>query len=302
MVGSLLAFLACSTAAPVPGAAPVDSESAPVASERAAAAVPEVADAAVPGASAGGVLAGACEASTIIPWEGGWLVGDNEDSKQLYAYDLAFSPKGTVALPSEVDDIESLALRGNGYAVVGSHSTNKEGKVRPARERLLTPEGALAPLVLDGCPTCVAARGLGPAQSGLNIEGAASWGDRLWLGLRSPLSASGKALLLALDDAGAVTETVELDLGGLGVREMIPYGDGLLVVAGPTADANVAHQLYKVDADRTITRVPVVLPASTEGIAVDPAASGALVYVTDGDGKPGKCKQPATWGRLVIGG
>ncbi|MDP2309548.1 MAG: DUF3616 domain-containing protein [Pseudomonadota bacterium] len=288
MVGALLALLACTcagSASPVPGGVGTLPSAAPVSA---------TAD--------GGVLAGACEASTIIPWNGGWLVGDNEDSKQLYAYDLDFKARGTVALPTEVDDIESLALRGAGYTVVGSHSTNKDGKARPQRERLLTPEGVLAPLVLDACPTCVAARGLGPDQSGLNIEGAASWGDRLWLGLRAPLSASGKALLLGLDAGGAVAETVEIDLGGLGVREMIPYGDGLLLIAGPTADASAPHQLYKLDAARVLTPLPVRLPTSTEGIAVDPTTPGTLVYVTDGDGKPGKCKQPATWGRVSIGG
>jgi hypothetical protein len=295
MVGSLLAFLAC--AAPASSVEPGAPQ--PAAPPSAAATVPTPPASATAGLTYGGLLAGPCEASTIIPWDGGWLVGDNEDSEKLYAFGLDFSPRGTVPLASEVDDIESLALSGPRYVVVGSHSTNKDGKVRPARERLLSPDGVLVPLALDGCPACVAARGLGPDQSGLNIEGAATWGDRLWLGLRAPLSASGKALLLGVDAGGAVVETVELDMGGLGVREMIPYGDGLLVIAGPTADANAAHQLYELAADRTLTRV-ATLPTSTEGIAVDPSTPGTLVYVTDGDGKPGKCKQPAAWGRVTI--
>lgn len=291
MVGSLLTFLACTCASPtVPNSPPsggsTSAQAAPSAKEARS--------------SRGGVLPETCEASTLIPWQGGWLVGDNEDSKKLYAFDRDFSPRAPVALPSEIDDIEAIALGAGGYWVFGSHSTNKDGEVRPKRERLLAPDGSSKPLDLAACPACVASRGLGPDQAGLNIEGAAWWGDKLWLGLRAPLSASGKALLLGVDGAAAVDDTVELDLGGLGIRELTPYGDSLLVIAGPTADANAPHQLYRLDRDRTLTRLQVALPTSTEAIGIDPD-NGTLVYVTDGDGKPGKCKKPSTWGRIAFG-
>ena len=248
--------------------------------------------------STGGVLATSCEASTIVPWNGGWLVGDNEDKRQLYAYDLDFTPRGPVSLPAEVDDIEALALAGAGYWVVGSHSTNKDGEARPLRERLLAPDGTLTPLALAACPACVAAQGRAPNAGGFNIEGAAVWDGALWLGLRAPLAPDGRAQLLRLDAAGAVTEVAPLDLGGLGVRELVPDGDGLLVVAGPTADADTAHALYRVAADRTVTKLGA-LPPSTEGVALDPTDPARLVYVTDGDGKPGKCTAPARWGRIA---
>jgi len=249
-------------------------------------------------AASGGVLATSCEASTILPWQGGWLVGDNEDKRQLYAYRADFAPIGPVPLPAEVDDIEALALGGGGYWVVGSHSTNKDGEARPLRERLLAPDGTLTPLGLAGCPACVAARGRAPNAGGFNIEGAVVWGDALWLGLRAPLGPDGRAQLLRLDGVGAVVETLPLDLGGLGVRELVPDEDGLLLVAGPTADATTAHALFRVAADRAVTRLGA-LPPSTEGLAIDPADPTRLVYVTDGDGKPGKCKDPARWGRMA---
>ncbi|MDP2312141.1 MAG: DUF3616 domain-containing protein [Pseudomonadota bacterium] len=288
MVGAVLALLAACTCA-APSSVPSSALAAP------GAAVPDAA--APPPSAAGGVLAGLCEASTLVPWNGGWLVGDNEDTERLYAFDPDFTPRPPIPLPSVVDDIEALALRDGGYWVVGSHSTNKDGEVRPKRERLLSPTGAALPVTFEGCAPCQAARGLGPDRAGLNIEGAASWNGRLWLGLRAPLSASGKALLVALDDKGAAAETLEVDLGGLGIREAIPHGDGLLLIAGPTADADTPHALYRLDAARALTRL-VTLPTSTEGIAVDPSQPNTLVYVTDGDGKPGKCKQPATWGRI----
>lgn len=283
MVGSILTLIGCVCAAPSTGGTPPAAPYAPH---------PPV---------PAGVLLGACEASTILPWNGGWLVGDNEDSRRLYAYDLDFAPRGTIQLPAEVDDIESMALGGAGYWVVGSHSTNKDGERRPLRERILAPDGSPRQLALAACPPCVAARGLAPNAGGFNIEGAAWWSDRLWVGLRAPLSASGKAYLLEVDGTATVASVMELDLDGLGVREMIPYDGGLLILAGPTADAKVEHHLYGLDATRLLTHLPVRLPASTEGIALDPARPGTLVYVTDGDGKPGTCKQPATWGRVTIG-
>ncbi len=291
MVRAVLTLLAgCAS----PGGVPAGAQAAPA--ERLVEAPPNPA----PARGGSGVLATVCEASAIVAWDGGWLVGDNEDSKRLYAYDLDFTPRGPVALPTEVDDIEALAVVGGGYWVFGSHSANKDGEPRPQRERILAPDGTFRALTLATCPACTAARGRAPDAGGFNIEGAAVWNGRVWLGLRAPLSASGEALLLGLDEAGAVSETMALDLGGLGVRELVAEGEGLLLVAGPTADADVAHALYRLDADRTLTRLTVSLPPSTEGIALDPAQPDTLVYVTDGEGKPGKCKKPSTWGRIPL--
>jgi hypothetical protein len=182
--------------------------------------------------------------------------------------------------------------------VVGSHSTNKEAERRPKRERILDPDGGVHTVDFTACAPCTAARGLAPNAGGLDVEGAAWIGDRLWLGLRSPL-VDGKALLVALDAGYRVTETVPIDLGGNGVRELVPVPSGLLIVAGPVTDIKSDHVLYHLDAvGKPAVRVPVALPPSTEGAAVDPG--GRLVYVTDGDGKHGECRTPATWGRVAL--
>lgn len=85
-------------------------------------------------------------------------------------------------------------------------------------------------------------------DNGLDIEGLAVVGERIYLGLRGPVlrgwavvielrlaGSDGPDLLLAPLDDGPYRKHF-LDLGGLGVRDMIPYGDDLLVLAGPTMD------------------------------------------------------------------
>jgi hypothetical protein len=225
-------------------------------------------------------------------------VGDNETGDHLFAYGADLAARPPVPLAQPVEDIEALAPRADGVWVIGSQSTTKKGERRALRERILAPDGSLRAIDLTGCTTCLNARGLAPNAGGLNVEGAAWVGDQLWLGLRAPLDA-GKALLLRLDDDARVVEVVRVDLGGNGVRELVSTDTGLYVVAGPVADGDAPHALYRLaDPHAAPERLPVTLPPSTEGLAPDPATPGAWLYVTDGDGKNGACKTPATWGRV----
>ncbi len=88
-------------------------------------------------------------------------------------------------------------------------------------------------------------------DNGFDVEGLAVVDDRVFLGLRGPVL-RGWALVLELrpyadsqDPArlrladfpdGAPYRKHALDLGGLGVRDLCPDGDDLLVLAGPTMD------------------------------------------------------------------
>jgi hypothetical protein len=261
------------------------------------------------GAGAGpqsGVLAGICEASTVVPWKGGFLVGDNESPDALFTYTATLAPLGPLALATPIDDIEALAPVGDDVWVVGSQSTTKHDKVRPLRERI----GLLghAPIAPDftGCPACVGARGIPPQLGGFNIEGAMVLDDHLWLGLRSPV-VEGKALLVDMggtaaqgDGPRSAERVVPIDLGGRGVRELVATNDGFYVIAGPVRDEDVPHELWWFSSvDRPGTRLDVRLPPSTEGIA--PMPDGTAVLVTDGDGKPGSvCAKPATWRRIAL--
>jgi hypothetical protein len=87
-------------------------------------------------------------------------------------------------------------------------------------------------------------------DNGFDVEGLAVHGERLWLGLRSPVL-RGMAVVLAThpgadaDDPAALRlrrcspggrryEKFFLDLYGLGVRELCVDGDDLLILAGPS--------------------------------------------------------------------
>ena len=97
-------------------------------------------------------------------------------------------------------------------------------------------------------------------DNGLDIEGIAVSGDRVYLGLRGPVL-RGWAFVLELwpevdpvDPArlrlrtlpdGAVYRKHVLDLDGLGVRDLCPIGADLLVLAGPTMSLDGPVRVYR---------------------------------------------------------
>lgn len=250
-----------------------------------------------------GVLAGSCEASTVVPWKGGWLVGDNETKDKLFLYNADFSFREVVPLTDPVDDIEALVPVGDKVLVEGSYSRNKDAEERPERQRSAWLGSPARTLDLGaGCAPCAMTKTAAPNAGGLNVEGAAVVDGTLWLGLRAPI-VDGKALLVevpgGLDGAGASTGMKKIDLGGRGVREIVPYKTGWLLIGGPAMDSAEPHRLFYLDRlDGTPKDLGVDLPTSTEGVAVEGPTS--IVYVVDGDGKNGKCKEPATWGRMTV--
>lgn len=97
-------------------------------------------------------------------------------------------------------------------------------------------------------------------DNGLDIEGIAVRSDRVFLGLRGPVL-RGWAFVLELrpyvldDDPsrlrlhrfgdGLPYRKHVLDLDGLGVRDLCPDGDDLLVLAGPTMDLDGPVRIYR---------------------------------------------------------
>lgn len=80
-------------------------------------------------------------------------------------------------------------------------------------------------------------------NNGVTIEGIAIRRDRLLAGFRGPTLPNGRAAVLsvALDslfgNGAAAPQLHRLRLGdGQGVRDLAPYRNGILVLAGPTAD------------------------------------------------------------------
>lgn len=259
----------------------------------------------VPTVPAGFVtLPGVCEASAVIVREDGtWLVADNEVDDRLFAFDAGGRPIADVPLEERIDDLEAMTATPGGVLLVGSHSRNKKGEERPRRQRygLLGKPATRADL--RGCAACLEGQLRAPGAGGLDIEGAVWWGGRAWLGLRGPL-VDGKAMLLGLGDdiytTAPTTPPVLVDLGGDGVRDLAPWRDGLLVLSGPSDDRATPHALWWLASPTTPPqRLDVVLPPSSEGVAVLP--DGRALVVTDGDGKPGApCATPSTWGVVAL--
>lgn len=249
------------------------------------------------------VFDGFCEASAILPWKGGFLVGDNETEGRLYGLTDSLEPATALELSAEVEDIEALAVGPAGeLIVVGSQGANKKGKPRPERELVLVQGHAPVRPDLSGCAACVSARTLPPKAGGLSVEGAAWWDGALWLGVRSPL-VDGDALFLRLQgeptEALSVAEVAPLDLGGFGVRDLMVTADGLYILAGPTDGREADHRLYRMAQPGSPPELlPVDLPAGSEGLV---QSGGDLLVVIDGDGKPDvPCKEPARWARVPM--
>ncbi len=97
-------------------------------------------------------------------------------------------------------------------------------------------------------------------DNGLDVEGIAVRGDRVLLGLRGPVL-RGWAVVLELRpyvdedepdrlrlhelDGGRRYRKHVLDLAGLGVRDLCPHGDDLLVLAGPTMDLDGPVHVFR---------------------------------------------------------
>jgi hypothetical protein len=110
-------------------------------------------------------------------------------------------------------------------------------------------------------------------DNGLDVEGIAVSGDRVYLGLRGPVL-RGWAFVLELrpyvhpaepdrlrlrDFAdGSPYRKHVLRLDGLGVRDLCPAGDDLLVLAGPTMDLDGPVRVYRWHGARH-TETPAVV-------------------------------------------
>jgi len=96
-------------------------------------------------------------------------------------------------------------------------------------------------------------------DNGLDIEGLAVHGDRVFLGLRGPVL-RGWAVLLEMEVEDAGNGFLEpkrrkkgggyrkhfLQLDGLGIRELSRHGDDLLILAGPTLPLDGTIRLYRL--------------------------------------------------------
>lgn len=164
-------------------------------------------------------------------------------------------------------DLEGAARIGDLIFWIGSHGRNKDAKEKKERQVLvgtkLTGTGKDAKLEIAGkvyttllddlikhpplAPFDLGkASELAPKEPGaLNIESLAADGARLWIGFRNPRVKEQQALLVPLlnpvemiskGDAAELGEPVTLAIAGLGIRDMVAWDQGFLIVAGDFVD------------------------------------------------------------------
>lgn len=231
-----------------------------------------------------GFYRGMSDASAAVAITRDLVLVANDEDNVLRLYSLAqpgaavqtfdLTPHLALERGSPESDFEAASRRGNRIYWISSHGRNAEGQEAPNRRRFfatdfepqatdisLKPVGrAYSMLVEDFLthPRLVelgfhrAAEKAPKAKGGLNIEGLCDSGDGgLLVGFRNPLSRK-LALVVPLTNPDALLvgaravlgEPRLLDLGGLGIRDMVRHRDSYLIIAGPPSGAK-RFRLYE---------------------------------------------------------
>lgn len=220
------------------------------------------------------IFQGRCDASGGFALDEQWWVGGDDEKNELLLYP-ASGGIGEPALDleeflglneDEEADLESATRLGSAAYWLGSHSAKTDGTLQPGRRRLFAVEikvtGAsyeITPMgkpfdrlieALDAHPQYAKFGLLKAAERGSNAEGALSIESictssrgELLIGFRNPVPA-GKALIAVVrNPRGMMTgdkpefgPPMQLDLEGLGLRDMTPWNGGYLLIGGDFRD------------------------------------------------------------------
>ncbi|MGH2340648.1 DUF3616 domain-containing protein [Segnochrobactraceae bacterium EtOH-i3] len=210
-------------------------------------------------------------------------------------------PNGPKAL--ELDG-EGVAFADGAFYVIGSHGHPRKSDLpadetdarikaasqiirlpAPGPDRFGRPEISRAlPGILEKVPALAPFAGTRLQANGLTIEGVAVRGDRMLIGLRAPVLDGTRAPVLSVALAGlfgpdtgkvdkADPKLFALPLGAdRGVRDLAPWGTGVLVLAGPSGDTGDAFAVYVWDGASNDARLLAELPAALTAGGLKPEA------------------------------
>jgi len=263
------------------------------------------------------------------------LIGADE-SGAVQAIELSRADRTLVVLggvsllgSGEEIDIEGIAAEGDCYYIVGSHGVAKKtGEHQDKRYKICRlpvspttgmtvadarPDVASLAGILEADPTLGPYFGKPLQKKGVNIEGLAIRGGRLFVGLRNP-NIKGYAFVVEVgaDDVFANLDHPAYTLhrlmlgAGLGIREIVAARSGFLLIAGNAgsepSDAFPKAQDYEKGRDywlwwwdgkgSAVHRIGAIPnpPGKAEAMAIlDETADGATVLILfDGpkDGRP----------------
>ncbi|MBW8483438.1 DUF3616 domain-containing protein [Actinomadura parmotrematis] len=145
-------------------------------------------------------------------------------------------------------------------------------------------------------------------DNGLDVEGIAAHGDRLYIGLRGPVlrgwavlveirpdpepDARGRLRLLPVGAGGDLYRTHFLDLGGLGIRDLCPDGDDLLVLTGPSMSLSGPVRVVRWPGAAAVDYPDIVSAAELQVLGELPHGDGedhaeGVALLAGDDGRPG---------------
>ncbi len=264
------------------------------------------------------VFRGMSDASAAVPITDDLILVANDEDNVLRLYSLArpgaalqrFDLTRHLALErgSSESDFEAATRRQDRIYWISSHGRNAEGKEAPNRRRFfatdleikgtrvhLSPVGSAYTRLIDDFLADPRLTALGihravqrapKAKGGLNIEGLCDLGDGgLLVGFRNPLSRKQAVVVpLANPDAlfagsrAVLGQPRLLDLGGLGIRDIVRYGEHFLIIAGPPSGAK-RFRLYEwAGGDAS--------PCWRESVAFGDFTPEALIPLTNPTGPP----------------
>jgi hypothetical protein len=131
-------------------------------------------------------------------------------------------------------------------------------------------------------------------NNGLTVEGIAVRRGRLLAGFRGPLLGGGRAAVLSVAIDGVFGNAPpdarlhQLPLGGAGIRDLVLYRDGVLVLAGPVGRDPGLYAIYGWDGSsdnvKLLKDLSQVVGEDEEGeaeglLALDESASGLRVLI-----------------------
>lgn len=230
------------------------------------------------------VFTGTCDASAAVAVSGDLFVVANDEDNLLRFYRFSkpgppvqtfdLKPWFTDKKKAPEADLEAAAQLGDTIFFITSHGRNSAGKPAPARQRLfaLTLSATnghttvhragqiytnlVTDLATDSRYTAFElgdAAELAPkAQGGFNIEALVATPEgALLIGFRNPIP-RGRALLAPLLNPREVIQGQraklgdprQLELGGLGLRDMCATTNGYYLLAGPASGGHGESRLY----------------------------------------------------------
>lgn len=208
------------------------------------------------------------------------IAGDEEKDTLWFVTAGDRKPRAIHVDGGEWDDMEDLAaIDEQHFFATTSLSRTKKGKRRAEREQLLLIQAngqqdlriarswsmrdALFQHLgrtLGSDIDLQTADGAAPDDGGLNVEGLTVFAGRLFLGLRSPLTRNGDALMVTIDNAAGLLAGEAPAFGAIfrwqlpstnGIRGLTSVREGILVLGGPTDDnaGSFSLQLLRAEKD-----------------------------------------------------